>query len=63
MTGRTLAVGAPTGTVGGMKIDGGISGAGAGGLAAIGEATFSSFSLAALLSVHCLASWDVAPQE
>ena len=37
MTGRTLAVGAPTGTVGGMKIDGGISGAGAGGLAAIGE--------------------------
>ena len=37
MTGRTLAVGAPTGTVGVMKIDGGISGAGAGGLAAIGE--------------------------
>ena len=27
------------------------------------KATFSSFSLAALLSVHCLASWDVAPQE
>ena len=37
MAGRTLTPAGPTGTVGSMKIDGGISGAGAGGLAAIGE--------------------------
>jgi len=37
MAGRTLTPAGPTGTVGSMKIDGGISGAGTGGLAAIGE--------------------------